>query len=300
MSRYKSKEGNDLNKQLLRFMAIEKQIAIFEGQKIRRIWDEKEEKWYFSVIDIVAVLTEQIDFKKAQSYWTTLKSRLKQEGNESVTKCDRLKMQSSDGKYYKTDVADVKMVLRLIQSIPSKKAEPIKLWLAKVGYERIQEVSDPEKALNRFRAYWQRMGRNEKWIQQRMMGQEIRNKLTDYWKKNKVKEKKEYAILTNIIHQEWSDLTVKEHKDLKSLKTENLRDNMSDAELVFTALAELSTRQIAETMETKGLAENKIPAKKGGRIAKNARLELEEKTGKKVVCGENFLLAKENQKKFGK
>ena len=206
-----------------------------------------------------------------------------------VTKCDQLKLQSADGKFYKTDVADVETLLRLIQSVPSPKAEPIKLWLAKIGYERIQEVSDPEKALNRSRLYWQRMGRSAKWIQQRMMGQEVRNKLTDYWKDNEVKEKDEYAILTNIIHQEWSDLSVKEHKSLKNLKTENLRDHMTDAELIFTALAELSTRQIAETMETKGLKENKIPAKKGGRIAKNARIELENKTGKKVVSGENLL-----------
>ncbi len=275
-----------------------KQITVFEGQKIRRLWDEKKEKWYFSVIDIIAILTEQTDFKKSQSYWTTLKSRLKQEGNESVTKCDKLKLQSADGKFYKTDVADVETLLRLIQSVPSPKAEPIKLWLAKVGYERIQEVSDPEKALNRGRDYWQRMGRSQTWIQQRMMGQEVRNKLTDYWKDNEVKEQDEYAILTNTIHQEWSDLSVKEHKSLKNLKTENLRDHMTDAELVFTALAELSTRQIAETMETKGLEENKIPAKKGGRIAKNARKELESKTGKKVVSGESFLQPPESSKKL--
>ncbi len=279
-------------------MTNNKQITIFEGQKIRRLWDEKQEKWHFSVIDIISILTEQNNFKKAQSYWTTLKSRLKLEGNESVTKCDKLKLQSADGKFYKTDVVDVETILRLIQSVPSPKAEPIKLWLAKVGYERIQEVSDPEKALNRSRSYWQRMGRSQKWIQQRMMGQEVRNKLTDYWKDNEVKEQDEYAILTNIIHQEWSDLSVKKHKSLKNLKTENLRDHMTDAELVFTALAELSTRQIAETMETKGLEENKIPAKKGGSIAKNARKELESKTGKKVVSGENFLQSLKSKKQL--
>ena len=175
-----------------------KQITIFEGQKIRRVWDEKKEKWYFSVIDIISILTEQTSFKKSQSYWTTLKNRLKKEGNKSVTKCDKLKLQSSDGKFYKTDVADVKTLLRLIQSVPSPKAEPVKLWLAKVGYERMQEMNDPEKALNRSRDYWQRMGRSQRWIQQRMMGQEIRNKLTDYWKNNEVKKQKEYAILTNI------------------------------------------------------------------------------------------------------
>jgi len=269
-------------------MKNKKQITIFEGQKVRRLWDKKQEKWYFSIIDIISVLTQQSDFKKAQSYWTTLKNRLKNEGNESVTKCDKLKLQSSDGKFYKTDVADVETLLRLIQSVPSPKAEPIKLWLARVGYERIEEINDPEKALNRSRSYWQRLGRDPKWIQQRMMGQEVRNKLTDYWKNNEVKEQDEYAILTNIIHEEWTGLTVKEHKNLKKLEMENLRDHMTDAELIFTALAELSTRQIAETMQAKGLKENKAPAKKGGRIAKNARLALEAKTGKKVVTGKNF------------
>jgi len=263
-------------------------LAIFEGRNVRRIWDEKTETWFFSVIDIVAILTDQVDYNRAKTYWTTLKNRLKNEGSQVVTNCDRLKMLAQDGKMRETDVADTETLFRLIQSIPSKKAEPIKLWLAKVGYERVQEMSDPEKALNRSRDYWQKMGRDQKWIQQRMMGQEIRNKLTDYWKDNEVREKEEYAILTNIIHQEWSDLTVKEHKSLKNLKRENLRDHMTDAELVFMALAELSTRQIAETMQAKGLVENKIPARNGGQVAKNARLELEQKTGKKVVSGRNF------------
>lgn len=264
-----------------------KKIAIFENKKIRRVWDEKTEAWYFSVVDIIQVLIEQIDYQTARKYWNKLAERLKKEGSEVVTKCHRLKMEAEDGKLRETDAADTETLLRLIQSIPSPKAEPFKLWLAKVGYERIQEVSDPEKALNRSRKYWQKMGRSEGWIQQRMMGQEIRNKLTNYWKNNEVKEQDEYAILTNIIHEEWTDLTVKEHKDLKKLKTENLRDHMTDAELVFTALAELSTRQIAETMEAIGLEENKVPAKRGGRVAKNARLELEQKTGKKIVSGKN-------------
>lgn len=192
-------------------------LAIFENFKIRRTYDEKTETWYFSVIDIVTVLIEQHDFKKAQSYWTTLKNRLKKEGSEIVTKCDKLKLQSADGKFYKTDVANVETILRLIQSIPSKKAEPIKLWLAKVGYERMQEMVDPEKALNRSREYWQKQGRSEKWIQQRMMGQETRNKLTDYWSTHNVKEGDEFAILTNIIHEEWAGLSVKEHKNLKKI-----------------------------------------------------------------------------------
>jgi len=275
-----------------------KQITIFEGKKIRRLWDEKKEKWYFSVVDIIQALIQQADYQTARKYWNKLKERLKKEENQSVSNCHQLKFEALDGKFYLTDAADVETLLRLIQSVPSPKAEPIKLWLAKVGYERMQEISDPEKALNRSRDYWQRMGRSQTWIQQRMMEQEIRNKLTDYWKDNEVKKKDEYAILTNIIHQEWSDLSVKEHKNLKKLKTQNLRDHMSDAELIFTALAELSTRQIAETMETKGLEENKTPAKKGGRVAKNARKELESKTGKKIVSGKNFLQSPKSDKKL--
>jgi DNA-damage-inducible protein D len=262
-----------------------KQIAIFEGKKIRRVWDDEKELWYFSITDIVEALTQN---SRPRKYWNDLKKKLKIEGSEVSEKIGQLKMQASDGKFYLTDSADTETMFRIIQSIPSPKAEPFKLWLARVGYERIEEINDPERALNRSRNYWQRMGRSQKWIQQRMMGQEIRNKLTDYWKDNEVKKQDEYAILTNIIHEEWSDLSVKEHKNLKRLKMENLRDHMTDAELVFTALAELSTRQIAETMETKGLEENKIPAKKGGRVAKNARLELEQKTGKKIVSKENF------------
>ncbi len=206
-----------------------------------------------------------------------------------MTNCHQLKLAAADGKKYLTDVANPEILLRLIQSVPSPKAEPIKLWLAKVGYERMQEMADPEKSLNRARENWQKHGRSNKWIQQRMMGQETRNKLTDYWSKNEVTKEEEYAILTNIIHQEWSNVTVKEHKNLKGLKTQNLRDHMTEAELIFTALAELSSRQIAETDEAKGMKENKIAGIKGGRIAKNARLELESKTGKKVISKENYL-----------
>jgi len=266
-----------------------KSLAVFEEFRIRRQYDEEKEKWYFSVVDIVAVLTEQKDFKKAQSYWTTLKSRLKKEGSEIVTNCDKLKLTSADGKKYLTDVADVETILRLVQSVPSKRAEPIKLWLAKTGYERIEEINDPEIALNRSREYWMQHGRSEKWIQQRMTGQETRNKLTDYWSTHGISKEDEFAILTNIIHKEWSELTVKDHKSLKGIKKQNLRDHMSEAELIFTALAELSTRQIAEADKTEGLEENKTPAKKGGKIAKDARKALEEKTCKNVVTGENFL-----------
>lgn len=277
---------------------MDSSLAIFETYKIRRHYDKEKEIWYFSVIDIVAVLIEQKDFKKAQSYWTTLKNRLKKEGNQSVTKCDKLKMKSSDGKFYKTDVADVETILRLVQTIPSKKAEPIKLWLARTGFERIQDMSDPEKSLNRAREYWQKQGRSQEWIQRRMMGQEIRNKLTDYWSNNEIKKGDEFAILTNIIHKEWSDLSVKEHKKLKGLKLQNLRDHMSEEELIFTALAELSTRRIAETDKAVGFEENKIPAKKGGKIARDARLALEEKTGKKVITASNFKLKSNINKKL--
>ena len=273
-------------------MANEKSIIIFENSPIRRKWDEKKEKWYFSVIDIVAVLTEQTDYKKAKTYWTTLKNRLKNEGSQVVTNCDHLKLTARDGKKYLTDVADVETILRLVQSVPSKKAEPIKLWLARVGYERMQETIDPEKSINRARENWQKHGRSQKWIQQRMMGQETRNKLTDYWSNNDIKKGEEFAILTNIIHEEWSGVSVKDHKKIKGLKRENLRDHMNEAELIFTAMAEMSTREIAENMEAKGMEENKIAGRKGGGISKKARIELEEKTNKKVVSGRNFLKKK--------
>ena len=274
-------------------------IAVFEEYKIRRHYDEKTEKWYFSVVDIIAVLTEQREHKKAQSYWTTLKNRLKEEGSEVVTKCDQLKLEASDGKKYLTDVADPETILRLIQSVPSPKAEPIKLWLAKVGYERMKDMADPELSLDRAREYWQQHGRSEKWIQQRMMGQETRNKLTDYWKNHEITKEEEYAILTNIIHQEWADVSVKEHKAIKGLKTQNLRDHMSEAELIFTALAELSTRQIAESVNATGMVENAEAGIKGGKIAKSARKELEAKTDKKVITGENYLPPKKTKKVIG-
>lgn len=261
----------------------------FEDYKIRRLYDEATEMWYFSIVDIIQIMTQQPDFQTARNYWKVLKNRLNKEGSESVTKCNRLKLEAADGKKYLTDVANTETVLRLIQSIPSPKAEPIKLWLAKVGYERIQEMTDPERSLDRARETWQKHGRSEKWIQQRMMGQETRNKLTDYWKDHDIKENREFAILTNIIHQEWADITVKQHKDLKGLKTQNLRDHMNEAELIFTALAELSTRQIAESTDATGMTENKTAAKTGGGIAKKARLELEKKTQKKVVSAENYL-----------
>ena len=270
-------------------------LAVFENFKIRRIYDEKTETWYFSVVDIIQALIQQPDYRAARNYWKVLKNRLNKEGSESVTKCNQLKLEAVDGKYYLTDVANPETLLRLIQSVPSPKAEPIKLWLAKVGNERLQDMADPGKSLDRARQYWQQHGRSEKWIQQRMMGQETRNKLTDYWKDHEITKEEEYATLTNIIHEEWSGITVKEHKNIKGLKTQNLRDHMSEAELIFTALAELSTRQIAETMAATGMTENAVAGKKGGRIAKKARLDLEEKTGKKVVNGNNYLPPKDTK-----
>ena len=265
-------------------------LALFEDHKIRRIYDKKSDTWFFSVIDVVAVLTAQNDYKVAQSYWTTLKSRLKKEGSESVTNCDKLKLKASDGKKYLTDVANVETLLRLIQSIPSPKAEPFKLWLAKVGYERIQEIADPERSLNRARDNWKKHGRSDEWIQRRMSGQETRNKLTDYWKDHDIKEVQEYATLTNIIHQECFGSSINKHQKLKGLeKKHNLRDHMTEAELLFTALAELSTRQIAESVNAKGMPENKDASKAGGKIAKTARLELEDKTGQKVISNKNYL-----------
>ncbi len=265
------------------------EIVNFEEHNIRRVFDEESETWYFSVVDIVQVLTSQPDFQTARKYWNKLKGRLAKEGSELVTNCHRLKLKAEDGKQRLTDVADAQTLLRLVQSIPSPKAEPIKQWLARVGYERMREMEDPEIALNRSRELWRKHGRSEKWIEQRMLGQETRNKLTDYWKEHEIKEGREYAILTNIIHQEWAGISVKEHKHLKRLKTQNLRDHMSEAELIFTALAELSTRQIAESYEATGMEENTIAAKRGGGIAKKAKDELEARTGNPVITGSSNL-----------
>ncbi|MBL7984413.1 MAG: Bro-N domain-containing protein [Flavobacteriales bacterium] len=274
--------------------------TLFEQHHIRRIYDDATETWWFSINDIIQALTQQADYQTARKYWNKLKERLAKEGSQLVTNCHQLKMPAEDGKMRLTDVATAETLLRLVQSVPSPKAEPIKLWLAKVGYERMQEMADPSLGLDRARELWRKHGRSEKWIQQRMMGQETRNKLTDYWKNHGVKEGDEFAILTNIIHQEWSDVTVKDHKAIKGLKTQNLRDHMTEAELIFTALAEMSTRQIAETEQAVGMPKNKVAARKGGGIAKKARLELEEKTGRPVVSGSNFLPPKKKQVTKGK
>lgn len=269
----------------------------FDGHSIRRVYDEETETWWFSVIDVVQVLTQQPDYQTARKYWKVLKGRLAKEGSELVTNCYQLKMLADDGKQRLTDAARAETLLRLVQSVPSPKAEPIKLWLAKVGYERMQEMADPSLSLNRARETWQQHGRSEKWIQQRMTGQETRNKLTDYWAEHGIKKGDEFAILTNIIHKEWADVSVKEHKSIKGLQSQNLRDHMSEAELIFTALAELSTRQIAEADDATGMAENKIAAKQGGGIAKQARKALEDKTGKPVLSVDNFLPPKKKLNK---
>ncbi len=265
---------------------------IFENKKVRRHYDSENELWYFSIVDIVGILTDQPTVERARNYWKVLKNRLLKEGNETVTNCNQLKLEAEDGKLRLTDVGNVEQIFRLVQSIPSPKAEPFKQWLAKVGYERLQEIQDPSLSMDRARENWQKMGRSEKWIQQRMTGQETRNKLTDYWKESGVTERDEFAFLTNIIHQEWTGISVKKHKEIKGLKSQNLRDHMNEAELLFTALAELSTRQIAEVEQAKGVNENAKAGKKGGAIAKNARQALEAKTGKSVVTGENFLKPK--------
>lgn len=272
-------------------------IKIFEQKQVRTYWDEEKEQWYFSVINVIEILTGSSIPKR---YWSDLKKKLTAEGSEAYDKIVRLKMQAEDGKMRETDTADTETLLRIIQSIPSPKAEPFKQWLAKVGYERMQEIADPEQSLDRARENWQKLGRSEKWIQQRMSGQETRNKLTDYWKQSGVEKLDEFAFLTNIIHQEWTGMNVKQHKNLKGLKTQNLRDHMSEAELIFTALAELSTRQIAEVEKAKGIKQNAVAGKKGGKIAKDARLALEQKTGKKVITSENFLPPATEKKNLNK
>ena len=266
----------------------ENNLTIFEDHKIRRTYDKKSDTWFFSVVDVVGALTDSANPRR---YWSDLKKQLtEQEGfSEVYEKIVQLKLKAPDGKMRETDCANTESLFRIIQSIPSPKAEPLKRWLAKVGYERVQEIADPERSINRARDNWKKHGRSEEWIQRRMSGQETRNKLTDYWKDHDIKEGEEYATLTSIIHQEWSGVSVKKHKDLKGLKSHNLRDHMTEAELIFTALAELSTRQIAESLNAKGMTENKTASKAGGKIAKAARVELENKTGQKVISNKNYL-----------
>lgn len=273
-------------------------IKLFEQSRIRSVYDEEKDLWYFSVIDVIAILIEK-DYQTARNYWKVLKNRLLKEGaSQPVTNCNQLKMEAPDGKMRLTDAATAETMLRIVQSVPSPKAEPIKQWLARVGYERMKETADPALSIDRARENWQKLGHSEKWIQQRMMGQETRNKLTDYWKEHEISKDEEYAILTNLIHQEWSGLSVKEHKQLTGLKSENLRDHMSEAELIFTALAELSTRQAAENTCATGMKENKEAAKIGGGISRRAKEDFEERTGQKVVTDENYLPKPKVQKQL--
>lgn len=267
-------------------MTTSQPVQLFESTRVRSHWDAAQEKWYFSVVDVVQVLTDSTIPKR---YWSDLRRKLEKESGQPYEEIVRLKMPAADGRLRETDAADVPTLLRLIQSIPSPKAEPFKRWLAKVGHERMQEIADPAQSLDRARENWQKLGRSDKWIQQRMTGQETRNKLTDYWKESGVEKADEFALLTNIIHQEWTGLSVQAHKSLKTLKTQNLRDHMSEAELIFTALAELSTRQIAETEQAQGLQENAKASKEGGRVAKRAKDDLEKRTWQPVVTGSNFL-----------
>ena len=263
--------------------SLQRKIAVFEGKKIRRYWDEENEKWWFSVVDVVAALSSQIDFTRARKYWNKLAERLRKEGSEVVTKCHQLKMQASDGKFYLTDAADTETMLRIIQSIPSPNAEPFKLWLAKVGYERIEEAADPEIAIQRAMHFYLKRGYSKEWVSQRLKSIEIRKELTDEWETRGVKTSNEFGALTDEITFAWAGLKTREYKKYKRLKKENLRDNMTNLELVLNMLAEASTTEISKNVEPKTFAENRTVAKQGGSIAGSARRTLEKRTGKRVV-----------------
>ncbi len=256
------------------------QIKLFEDKKVRTLWDKESEEWYFSVVDVVAVLTESAN---PNNYWKVLKSRLKKEGSQLVTDCNQLKMPSADGKMYKTDCMNTEQLFRLIQSIPSPKAEPFKLWMAQVAKERLDEMQDPERGIQRALAEYRALGYSENWINQRLKSIEIRKDLTDEWKKHGLKEGVQFATLTDIIYKTWAGKTAKEYKEYKGLKKENLRDNMTNKELVLNMLAELSTKEISESNDPKNFSDHVKNAVDGASIAKNARIELEQKTGKKVV-----------------
>ncbi len=258
-------------------------IELFEQKEVRSVWDEEQEKWYFSIIDVIEILTEQPNYQGARNYWKVLKNRLLKEGNETVTNCNQLKMRAEDGKLRLTDVADVPQLLRLIQSIPSPKAEPFKLWLAQVGSDRLDELQDPELTINRAMQDYLRLGYSENWINQRLKSIEIRKELTDEWKRVGVKEGQQFAVLTDIITKAWSGKTTKEYKQFKGLKKENLRDNMTNTELILNMLAEASAKDISQAVNPKTFEENQKVAEQGGNVAKVALQELESKTGKKVV-----------------
>ena len=265
-------------------MEKQNEIRVFEEKKVRTLWDGEHEKWYFSIADVIAVLTDSPNPRK---YWSVLKTRLKAEGSQLTTNCSQLKMQSADGKFYLTDVADTEQLFRLIQSIPSPKAEPFKLWLAQVASERLDEMQDPELSIDRALEQYMNLGYSENWINQRLKSIEIRKELTDEWKKRGLKEGVQFATLTDIITKAWSDKTTKEYKILKGLKKENLRDNMTNTELILNMLAEASTKDISAATNPKDFDESKKVAKQGGNVAKVARKELEAKTGKNVVTSLN-------------
>lgn len=267
-------------------MEKDNELKLFENKKIRAKWDDEQEKWYFSVVDIVSALTDN-DYQKSRNYWKWLKNKLTQEGSELVSTTNQLKMQSVDGKYYNTDVMDIKQILRLIQSIPSKKAEPFKLWLAQVGKERIDEAYDPEIAINRALDIYRKKGYSEEWINQRLKTIDIRKEFTDELKEKGISEAKDFAILTNILTQAWSGYSVKEYKNLKRLKKENLRDNMTNMELVLNMLAETSSTEISKSKKQKGFKGAKDSVIKGGNIAKIARKQIERETGKMVISNKN-------------
>lgn len=265
-------------------MVKQNKIQLFEQKQVRTVWDEKQEKWYFSIVDVISILTESTDGRK---YWNKLKQRLKEEGNETVTNCHQLKMRAADGKMRMTDVADTEQLFRLIQSIPSPKAEPFKQWMAQVASERLNQIQDPELSIEQAMTDYKRLGYSDNWINQRLKSIEIRKDLTDEWKRHGLEEGVEFATLTDIIYKTWSDHTAKEYKQLKGLKKENLRDNMTNRELVMNMLAELSTKDISEATNPQTMDEHAIVAQQGGEVARNARLELEQKTGQKVVTSLN-------------
>ena len=265
-------------------MTQQNALQIFEAKKVRTIWDDEQEKWYFSIVDVIEVLT---DNERPRKYWSDLKSKLKKEGSELSEKIGQLKMQSSDGKFYKTDVADTEQLFRLIQSIPSPKAEPFKLWLAKIANERLDEMQNPELTVERAMYEYLQLGYSESWINQRLKSIEIRKELTDEWKKRGMKEGLQFAVLTDIITKTWSGKSTKEYKKLKDLKKENLRDHMTNTELILNMLAEASTKDISQAFNPENFDENVEVAKKGGDVAKVARERLEESTGKKVVTSQN-------------
>lgn len=263
------------------------EIKLYENKEIRSIWDEEKEEWYFSVVDVVGVLTEQENARGASTYWAVLKKRLKEEGNELLTICKQLKMKATDGKMRLTDVADMQGIFRIIQSIPSPKAEPFKLWLAEVGKERIDEIIDPELTIDRALETYLKKGYTREWINQRLQAIQVRKELTDAWDDHGIQKGKEYAILTDEITKAWSGMTTRGYKNLKGLKKENLRDNMTTLEIVLNMLAEATTTELTKTTNPNGLEENRKVAKEGGSVAGNARKEIEQKTGKPVITSKN-------------